>query len=116
MRITNTSGWIVLKKNKYFEFLYRHEFQGDGDQDGNLWDRNIEIRAKLVSLNGHDNGIANPFIMIQGPMKEVTVQVGNVEKEGLVWEYPWDALTKEDERNDSQRGGFFLIHCHVHHI
>jgi hypothetical protein len=73
MRITNTSGWIVLKKNKYFEFLHHHEFQGDGDQGGNLWDRNIEIRAKLVSLNGHDDGIANPFIMIQGPMKEVTV-------------------------------------------
>jgi hypothetical protein len=51
MGITNKSGWIVVEKDKYFEFLYRHKFRlirGDGDQGGNPWDRNVEFRANII--------------------------------------------------------------------
>jgi hypothetical protein len=85
--ISGDTDRTETEKENYFKFLYRYAFKlfrDDGNEGGDPWKRDIEFRAKLISLHGYGGGYPNSFIVLQGPLKEVMVQAGNIRKEGLV--------------------------------
>lgn len=109
--VASRPGWVVSEDSRFLECLCRHQLRllrGDGGRRGNPWDRDIEFRARVVSLHGYAGRLPHPILVVQGPMKQVTVGIGNVRDEGLAWEYPWTNMPEEDEPDDSQRIRWFF--------